>query len=261
MWLYQDGLSGIRFSWSKDSRWIAYPQDLENRHTAIALYDTKEGKSQVVTSGYYDDDQPVFDPDGKYLYYTSGRSFNPIYSDLDETWIYANTYQLVSVALRKDVPSPLAPRNDDEGQKKEKDKEKDKKQPDDKDRKKDEPQLSSKKEDKDAPTDKSETKDKSSDDKEEKKEEKPAKPVEIDLTDFERRAVVLPVKPGHFADLAALGDKLIYRQLPRTGSAEEKGTLMFYDLDKREDKTILEDVDGSILAANGEKVLVWRKKE
>jgi len=169
----------------------------------------------------------------------------------------------VAVPLRKDVSSPLAARNDDEGQKKDKEKEKDKdkKQPDNKEKKKDEPQLGVKKEDKDAPADKSETKDKSSDEKEEKKEEKPPKPVEIDVADFERRAVVLPPKPGRFADLAALSDKLIYRQLPRTGSEEEKSTLMFYDLEKREDKTILEDVDGAILASGGEKVLVWRKKE
>jgi tricorn protease len=261
LWLYQDGLSGLKFSWSKDSRWIAYPQDMENRHGAIALYDTKDSKSHIVTSGYYDDDLPVFDPDGKYLYYTSGREFNPVYSDLDESWIYPNTYQLVAVPLRHDVPSPLAPRNDDEGQKKEKQKDKEKKQPEPKEHKKDEPQLSEKKDDKESATDKADTKDKSADDKDEKKEEKPPQPVEIDLADFERRAVVLPPKAGRFADLAAVSDKLIYRQLPRAGAAEEKSNLMYYDLEKREDKSVLEDVDGAILAAKGEKLLVWRKKE
>jgi tricorn protease len=35
--------------------------------------------------------------------------------------------------------------------------------------------------------------------------------------------------------------------------------LLYYDLEKREDKTILEDVDGAILAAKGEKLLVHRK--
>src|SRR5437868_5905072 len=155
MWLYQDGLSNFKVSWSKDSRWFAYAQDLENRHTAIALYDTKAGKKQMVTSGYYDDDEPVFDADSKYLFYRSGREFNPLYSDLDGTWIYPNTTRLVAAPLRKDVPSPLAPRNDDEGEKKEKkekdkDKEKDKapekKKPADSP-KKDEPKLADKKDD------------------------------------------------------------------------------------------------------------------
>src|SRR5438876_5750901 len=50
-----------------------------------SLYDTKEDKRHVVTSGYYDDDEPVFDPEGKYLYYRSGRDFTPIYRDRKST--------------------------------------------------------------------------------------------------------------------------------------------------------------------------------
>src|SRR6266850_820306 len=273
MWMYHEGLTNLKFSWSKDSRWIAYAHDLETLHTAIALYDTKENQRHVVTSGYYDDDQPVFDPEGKYLFYRSGREFSPVYSDLDNTFIYPNTYQLVAVALRKDVPSPLSPRNDDEGEKdkkkKDKDKDKDKadqkKKPEDPDsKKKDEPKLDEKKDDKDLAKDDDKDKDKKSDDKDEKKEDKedkPPKPVEIDLTDFERRAVVLPPKAGYYGDIFALNGKLVFRRLPRAGSGEEKSSLMFYDFEKREDKTILEDVDDAVLAAKSDKILVRRKAE
>src|SRR5262249_54879621 len=157
-----------------DSRWMTFAHDLENRHTTIALYDTKEGKKHVVTSGYYDDDEPVFDPDGKYLFYRSGRDFTPVYSDLDNTWIYPNTAQLVAVALRKDVASPLAPRNDEEGEKKDKDKDKNKDKKDD--AKKDEPKLDDKKDDSKKDESKDEDKkDKKSDEKDEKKDEKPPK--------------------------------------------------------------------------------------
>ncbi len=259
LWLYQDGLNGFRCHWSKDSRWIAFTQDLQNDHTAIALYDTKNGKASTVTSGYYDDDSPVFDPDGKYLYYISGRDFAPLYSDLDSSWIYPNSYKLMAVSLRKDVASPLAPRNDDEGDKDKKDKDdNEKSKPGDSAKKKDEPKLTSKSEQK---------ADAKSDDKSEKKEgkdqkdEKPVKPVEIDLDGFEARAVMLPPKAGHYADLDALSGKLLYRQLPRAGAGEEKSTLMFFDFEKREAKTILEDVDESLLAAKGEKMLVRRKSE
>ena len=241
LWMYNDELSKFEVSWSRDSRWVAYPHDNENLHSAIALYDTREGKRHVVTSDYYDNDEPVFDPDGKYLFYRSGRDFTPLYSDLDNTWIYPNTWQLVAVPLRKDVASPLAPRNDDEG---EKDKEKDK----------DEKKKSS------DSSDKSDEKEKKTD-SDTKKEEKPPKPVEIDLPGFEERAVILPPKSGIFADLAALSGKLIYRRVPRAGSGEEKSTLVYYDFDKREDKTILEDVDDAILATKGEKILVRRKTD
>ena len=274
LWMYHDSLSRLKFNWSKDSRWIAFPHDLENQHTAIALYDTKEEKLNVVTSGYYDDDEPAFDPEGKYLYYRSGREFTPVYSDVDNTWIYPNTYQLVAVPLRKDVASPLSPRNDDEGEKekKDKDKKKDKeadkkdkeKKPEDPDRKKkDEPKLADDKSDKDdsKDKDKSDDKDKKSDEKDEKKDDKPPKPVEIDIADFERRAVVLPPKAGYFGDISAVNGKLIFRRLPRAGSGDEKSTLLYYDLEKREDKTVLEDVDDVILAAKGEKMLVRRKTD
>jgi tricorn protease len=263
LWLYQDGLDKFRVSWSKDSRWLAFPQDLENRHTAIALYDTKEEKAHVVTSGYYDDDRPVFDADGKYLFYASGREFSPVYGDQDDTWIYPNSYQLVAVSLRKDVASPLAPRNDDEGEKKDKEKakEKDAKKPDAQNHKKDEPKVDEKKDKKEEAKSEDADKDKKADDKEEKKEEKPPKPVEIDLADFEQRAVVLPPKAGYFDDLISVSGKLIYRRLPRAGTADEKANLLYYDLEKREDKTILDDVDDAILAAKGEKMLVRRKSE
>src|SRR6266853_1472249 len=195
---------------------------------------------------------------------------------MDNTWIYPNSYQLAAVPLRKDVVSPLSPRNDDEGEKEKKEKDKakekekgkdtEKKKPDDKERKKkDEPQLDDKKDDakKDGKKEESsdDEKDKKGDDKDEKKDDKPPKPVEIDVADFERRAVILPPKPGYFGDLTAVNGKLIYRRLPRAGSGEEKGTLVYYELEKREDKTILEDVDESILAAKGEKLLVRRKNE
>src|SRR5690606_12137241 len=71
-------------------------------------------------AGYYSDSNPAFDPAGDYLYFLSGREFRPIYSDIDNTWIYTNTTKLLAVPLRKDVKSPLHTRNDDEKAKEEK---------------------------------------------------------------------------------------------------------------------------------------------
>lgn len=276
LWLYHGELSRFKFSWSRDSRWITYPQDLDNQHTAIAIYDTKENRQHLVTSGYYNDKEPVFDPDGKYLYYITGREFSPIYSDLDNTWIYPNTSQLAAVPLRKDVASPLAPRNDDEG---DKDKEKkaedkksddkksaDKKKPDNAAPKKDDPKAADDKDDgkkDDAKPGDAADKDanEKADSKTEKKDEKPPKPLEIDLADFERRAVVLPPRAGAFGDLSAVSGKLIYRRLPRAGSTDERSALLYFDFEKREDKTILDDVDDAVLAAKGAKLLVRRKSE
>ncbi len=259
-WAYQGALERFTVSWSADSRWIAYAGDKDNRNSALVLYDCKDGQRHEVTAGFYDDNDPVFDPDGKYLYFRTGRTFGPSYSELDETWIYANTFNLAAVPLRKDVVSPLAPRNDEEGDK-DKDKKKDEekkdgeKKPEDKKNGETKPDTtkSAATEKKDGPT--ADAKDaEKKDDKDKKKEEKP-KPVEIDLDGFEQRVVILPPKAGRYDDLCAVSGKLIYRRLPRVGSAEDRSPALFYDLEKREEKTILDDADGIELSANREKLL------
>ena len=84
---------------------------IENRCEAISLYDTTNGQRHQVTSGSYDSALPSFDPEGKYLYYLSNRTYHPYYSDQGDSWIYANTTQVVAVPLRRDVASPLATRS------------------------------------------------------------------------------------------------------------------------------------------------------
>jgi len=272
LWAYEGDLRGFSVNWSADSRWLAYAGDLDNRYSAVILYDYKEGKRHQVTAGYYNDEQPVFDPDGKYLYYRTSRSFGPTYGELDNSWIYANTTVLAAVPLRKDVASPLAPRNDEEGDKpKDKDKEKDSKPEEKKDeakkpeeKKPDEPKPAEEKKEEpkkgDEPSAKPEDKpadkaDKKDDKAAEKKEDKP-KPVEIDLDGFEGRAVILPPKAGRYDNLLAVSGKLLYRRLPRLGSTDERSPLMAFEFEKREEKTVLDDVDFAELAAKREKMLV-----
>jgi tricorn protease len=112
LWMSHGPLSGFEVSWSADSRWFAYSRGLDNRQSAVFLYDTSGGVRHQVTAGFIESYGPVFDPEGEYLYYLSDRTFAPIYAEMDPTWIYANTTNIVAVPLRTDVASPLAPRND-----------------------------------------------------------------------------------------------------------------------------------------------------
>ena len=255
LWLYHGELTGFKVSWSPDSRWMTYAGDLDSGHNAVIIYDTKENKRHQVTSGFYDDGAPVFDPTGKYLFFRSGRTFKPVYSDLDHTWIYPKTGNLFVVPLRKEVVSPLAPRNDEEGDKEKKSEEKkdeekktdSEKKPDDKNG---ETKAASKTDE--TPADKADVK------KDEKKKDDKPKPVEIDFTNFERRAIQLPVGAHDFTDLAAVSNKLIYRKAPRDDDGNPKGALLYYDLEKREEKTIVADVDDYILAAKSEALLIHK---
>lgn len=257
LWLYHGGLDNFRVDWSADSRWFAYEKDLESRQSAIALYDFKEKKLTQVTSGFYSDGNPVFDPDGKYLYYSTSRNFEPIYSDLDNTWVYPNSVRLAAVPLRKDVPSPLAPRNDEESDKEKKDDKKEEKKPADGEPKKDTKESAGKADDK---KDDAKDGDKAADKKDEKKDDKTKdtkpKPVEIDLAGFEERAVLLPARAGYYNNLAAISGKLLYRRNPRAGASDEKSTILFYDLEKREEKTVIDDTGGFELTADRKKMLI-----
>lgn len=221
MFMYQGELDGFRLDWSPDSRWLAYGRDLDNRNHAIFLFDTKTATRTQVTSGYYNDVAPAFDPDGKYLYFLSNRSFTPIYSDVDNTWIYANTTRIAAVPLRADVPSPLAPRDDAEA-----------------------------------------VKGDSADSAKAKKLEPKAKsgPVDIELTGFERRVVVLPPEAGNYADLQGASGKVVFRRQPRTGAADKKSAVVYWDLKDRKEETVLDDATGAFLSADGQKLLVAQQR-
>jgi len=184
-----------------------------------------------VTAGFVESYAPAFDPEGKYLYYLSDRTFRPSYSSFDNTWIYANPTNIVAVPLRVDVrvdvPSPLAPRNDveDNG--------------DDEEENGDD-------------ADKDEGEDEKKDDDKPKK----AESVKIDLEGFEARAVVLPPDAGLYRGLAAVKGKVLYQRRPRTGSDSEKSPIVFWDLEDREEKTILDNADGYGVSADGKKMIV-----
>ena len=235
-YMFHGALAGFRARWSADSRWLTYARALAHRTGAVFLYDTKDGKLHQATSGFYNDGEPTFDPGGKYLFLACGRSFEPTYSDLDNSWIYSNTGQLCAIPLRTDVKSPVAPRNDKDG-----DEEKDKKE-----------KTGDKKSDaKDDGADKA--------DKDKDGDKKKVEPVAIDLEELERRVVVLPPKAGNYDSLAAVEGKLLYIRRPRSGSGGEDSPIVFYDLEKREEKTILPHADGFAVTADGKKILVLSK--
>lgn len=102
------------YSWSPDGKHVAYAKSESSKIRSIYVYDLAAGKRHKVTNGFYNDNSPVFDPEGKYLYYFSDTSFTPVYGDMDDTWVYPNSTQLYAVTLADGTQSPLAPVNDEE---------------------------------------------------------------------------------------------------------------------------------------------------
>lgn len=221
---------GSRYSypmnWSPDSKWITYTVGQDNANDAISMYNIDEKKAYKVTSGYYSDFSPVFSKDGKYLFLLTDRKFDAVYSGLgDATWIYPNNTRLAAISLQKDAPDPLKPRNDeleDEAKKDESDKE------DNKDKK--------------AKKDEGDKKDNVAD-------------VKIDWDGLESRLVVLPPKAGNLGSLMVFEDKVLYIRAPLAGDSDDKPSLMMYDIKKREEKKIIDNIE-SVKPTADEKMLV-----
>jgi tricorn protease len=100
-------------NFSPDSRFLTYSKRLKNRAGTVFIYDIANKKANQVTDGITHAQMPVFDPNGKYLYFVS--SANAGTSEF--SWgvlngILANPLvvrRVHAVVLAKDQPSPLLP--------------------------------------------------------------------------------------------------------------------------------------------------------
>ena len=101
-------------AWSPDSKWLAYSKSLRNHLGAIFLYDVAAARSQQVTDGMSDARHPVWDRDGKYLYFSSSTDSGPTLQPDIQSSSRAATGSLYLIVLAKSDPSPLAPESDEE---------------------------------------------------------------------------------------------------------------------------------------------------
>ncbi|MCH2134126.1 MAG: PDZ domain-containing protein [Phycisphaerales bacterium] len=114
--IYQDPIAesgGV--AWSHDGRWLTYRRHEDDTlHGSIWVYDTETGTPHRLTSGMFNDNDPVFDRDGDFLYFSSNRTFSPVYSSIDDTFAYIDAQGLFMAPLRNDVESPWIPEVDEE---------------------------------------------------------------------------------------------------------------------------------------------------
>lgn len=100
-------------NFSPDSRFLTYSKRLKNRAGTIFIYDLGQKKSFQVTDGLTHTQMPVFDTDGKYLYFAS----SPNAGTSEFSWgvlngLMANPLvvrRIHAVALSKDQPWALLP--------------------------------------------------------------------------------------------------------------------------------------------------------
>jgi len=241
------------YAWAGDSRWLAYSMPLATGFQRISLCSLETGKTTAVTDGLTDDFNPVFDPEGKYLYFMSRRTLNPEFGGFELNLHFSATDRIYVATLRRDAPSPVAPESDEE--KGDEDADKDKKKDDE-----------AKEGDKDKKQGDSASK-KDGDKEKDKEKAKEPEPVVIDLDGLAGRLSAIPVPAGRLAGLSAFKGKLLYLRLaPSVAEGGDGGPLAnaalhVFNFEKREEKTVLSGIlPGYAASKDGGRVL-YRTKD
>ncbi|TNF72691.1 MAG: peptidase S41, partial [Acidobacteria bacterium] len=214
------------YTWSPNGGYVAFSMSDINDYSSIYIWSVADRQLQRVTSEMFHDFEPVWDPDGDYLYYFSDREYAPQISSIEwnfatdrETYIYA-------LALRDDVAHPLPPESDEVTIDEEKD-----------------------------DGDKGENGDK----EEENGEEKSKDPIGIDFDGLAGRVARVPVDADNFGGLTAASGYLLYvKGTPfyYGRSADTKSSLQIFSFEDRDASTLAEDIAGYALSSDGKKVLV-----
>ena len=216
------GIPG-NYDWSPDSRWIAYEYTSGNRFSIIRLYQLETSKKYDVTDNWYSSEGPSFSDDGKYLYFVSGRDFNPTYSFTEWNHAYRDMSKIYLITLDADTPSPFAPENDTVKI------ESDDKSPEDG---KEEKKSKGNKESKEENTDK-------------------AKITKIDPEGIMNRQIALPISASNYFNVQAAGDKVYYIEWKQGDGTIAK----VFDLKGKKESELGKGINYTI-SANGKKMLV-----
>lgn len=69
--------------------------------------------ARQLTFGDFDADSPAFDPQGRYLYFTSNRDHNLVFSSYEFNYLYANGTRVYAATLAADGPALFRPKSDE----------------------------------------------------------------------------------------------------------------------------------------------------
>jgi len=96
-------------AWSPDGAWLAYSFATDARHVAIKLHRAGSGLSTLVTTPEFRDYAPAFDPEGKYLYFLSLRTYDPVYDAVQFELSFPRAARPYLIALQAGGAPPFEP--------------------------------------------------------------------------------------------------------------------------------------------------------
>jgi tricorn protease len=243
------------FDWSPDGTWVAYSVMADRLVRIIKIYDVQTGEIHPVTEPVFQDTEPVFDPEGKYLYFLSQRIFNPVRDRMQFDQGFPMGMRPYVVTLRQDLPSPFvpAPRG-----------------------------LEAKAQQEDKPSEPAREVEREAGGEPEKDvqgppaepgpdaqpeseaENNPEERLAIDWQGIEQRVVPFPVGEGIYGQLSAVKGRVFFATYPIEGTRNRprrsrepsaKACLMVYDLNKLQDGVYVDRLTAHSLSGDGTAML------
>jgi tricorn protease len=214
------------FAWSPDGKFIAYGFAFSPEKSAIEIYDVEKQESHRVTNPILIDEEPCFDPEGKYLYFLSKRVFNPVYDDVHFDLNFPRATKPYLITLQKDLPSPFLV----------------------------EPKLSFKS----SHTDSAERNGNGGENGKHKIE------VKINFDGISERVVEFPVPEGRYVAIGASKGKVFFLNNPVQGSLIEPskgGTLDQFSFDEKKHEVLFEKVESFALSPNGKTLVLSQQSK
>ncbi len=212
------------YNWSPDSKWLVYAKPEYNGFQSLFLYSPDNRQIHRLTTDMTDDYNPVFDPEGKYLYFISERNYNALLGNYEMSYVYDKQARVYVMTLKANELSPFAPESDEVEAKK----------------------------------------DENANDKEKKKEKKEKEqPLQIDFRGIAERVAALPASPANLASLKATKGKLFYLSLPLNGlSGPLESTpreLKAFSFEDKKETTFMSGLDFYDISPDGE-YLIYKAK-
>jgi tricorn protease len=231
------------FSWSPDGEWLAYSVSTSQQIMALKLWKAATGEIFPLAKPVLRDINPAFDPSGKYLYFLSFRTFDPIYDNMQFDLGFPLGMKPYLVTLQSELLSPFIPQPKETQESGDKDEEK----------------TDSKKENTDGEAGDTEEKGES------QAEQKPPD-FKIDLDGIENRVVAFPVTEGIYRRILGIGGgKVLYDWYPiqgvlshpNDGEPSSDGRLMLYDFEEQKEESLVSGLADFGLSRNT-KMLIYR---
>ena len=220
-------------TFSPDSKWVAWSQRSDVPDAwQIRVADVASLETIDVTEPRFRDWNPVFTADGKHLAFLSARTFDSYEEDMYFDYSFLPSTRPYLVPLAETEPSPFDPelggRPVDDGD--------------------------------------GDGGDGGGDDSADKKKHSEIPATVIDAFGITTRAVPFPVASGTYADLAAVKGGVTWLAKPVTGALgtqlagsgkdESRPALMRFDFGKREEQTLVEELDGYAVSGDGARLVV-----